>query len=69
MAHADDETAEAGRQVALYVTELETRRPLTLGEDLLVTKQRTDDLAAQQYAKWNGVLQNEITPAYAPLPL
>lgn len=58
-----EETAEAGRQVALYVTELETRRPLTVGEDFLVTKQRADDLTARQLAKWNDVLEKEKTPA------
>jgi hypothetical protein len=59
----DGETAEAGRQVALYVTELETRRPLTEGEDFLVRKQRADDLTAQQLMKWNSVLELETTPA------
>lgn len=58
---AHEETAEAGRQVALYVTELETRRPLTVGEDYLVTKQRADDFAARQLAKWTDVLDKETT--------
>lgn len=58
----DGETAEAGRQVALYVTELETRRPLTEGEDFLVRKQRADDLTAQQLMKWKSVFELETTP-------
>jgi hypothetical protein len=63
-----EETAEAGRQVALYVTELETRRPLTVGEDYLVQKQRADDLTAQQVLKWTGVLENETSTACVLLP-
>ena len=58
-----EETVEAGRQVALYVTELETRQPLTVGEDYLVRKQRADDFAAHQLAKWNDILEREKAPA------
>jgi hypothetical protein len=55
------EVAEAGRQVALYVTELEARRPLTVGEDYLVKKQRADDENTREILKWNDVLSQQLT--------
>jgi hypothetical protein len=57
----DIEVAEAGRQVALYVTELEARRPLTVGEDYLVRKQRADDENTREILKWNDVLSQQLT--------
>jgi hypothetical protein len=59
----DIEVAEAGRQVALYVTELEARRPLTVGEDYLVRKQRADDETTRKILKWNDVLSQQLTPS------
>ena len=58
----DAEMAEAGRQVALYVTELETRRPLTEGEDFLVRRQHTDDVTFQRLGQLTAVLEREKTP-------